>query len=198
MEIVIASRNLHKIREIREMFSSFTQIDFTSLINFPAYVLPEETGKTCKENAIFKAKHAAATLDKWVLADDSGLVVPSLVGNPGINSRQYACEDATDSENSKKLLTAMQEMKHLERTAYFECFMTLANAKVVVKTVSGVCEGFIASEARGRNGFGYDSVFIKNEYDKTFGEIDEAIKNRISHRRKAIEKLMPTIEKLTL
>lgn len=196
MEIVIASTNLHKIREFREMMKPFAAIDVLSLLNFPNYEpLPEEA-PSFKENAVNKAEHAARTLNKWVLADDSGLVVPALNGAPGVRSRRYAGDDATDAENRKKLLTAMASLDGHRRNAYYECCLVLASPDGMKKCVTGLCEGSILTEERGRNGFGYDSLFVKNEYDKSFAEIDESTKNRISHRHKAFEKLAPTMETL--
>lgn len=194
MEIVIASTNLHKIREFREMMKPFKGVDVLSLLNFPHYgPLPEEAS-TFKENAIQKAVHAAETLNKWVLADDSGLIVPALNGAPGVRSRRYAGEDATDTENRLKLLNAMNHLEDLQRNAYYECCLAIASPEGFTKCVTGLCEGTILTEERGRNGFGYDPLFVKNEYDKSFGEINESIKNRISHRHKAFEKLIPTLE----
>lgn len=195
MEIVIASSNLHKIREFREMLKPF-RLDVLSLLNFPNYAPQPEEGNTFQEIAASKAEHAAKTLNKWVLADDSGLIVPALQGQPGIKSRRYAGEDATDSENRKKLLEAMSHLKGQQREAYFECCLALASPSGLKKSVTGTCQGTILNEERGRNGFGYDSIFVKNEYDKSFGEIDEVTKNRISHRRKAIEKLSVLLESL--
>lgn len=196
MDIVIASNNLHKIREIREMLKGLKRIDFFSLLNFPDYIPPVENGKTFKENASLKALHASKVLKKWVIADDSGLVIPALNGAPGIRSKRYAGDDATDAENRLKLLTDMGHLENLQRSAYFECSLALAGPDGLKKSATGNCEGFIIKEERGRNGFGYDAIFVKNEYDKTFAEIDEATKNRISHRRKAIEKLLPTLERM--
>jgi XTP/dITP diphosphohydrolase len=164
------------------------------LLNFPQYIPPPETGKTFQENAIHKAVHAAKTLDKWVLADDSGLVVPALEGKPGIYSRRYAGDDATDAENRQKLLSEMKSMTHLERSAYFECALAFASPEGLQKCVGGICEGQILTIEKGRNGFGYDAIFAKNGYEKSFGEIDESTKNRISHRRKAFEKMKPILE----
>lgn len=196
MEIVIASRNLHKIREFREMFKAFKHIDVLTLLNFPDYQPSPEEGKTFQENAQQKALHAASSLKKLVLADDSGLVVPAIGGAPGIFSSRYAGEDATDSENRKKLLDTMHGLNGLHRCAYYECCLVLADANKVIKTSTASCEGIITIEERGRNGFGYDPLFMKTDYDKTFGEIEEATKIRISHRRKAFEKLLTTIETL--
>ena len=197
MEIVLASTNLHKLREFREMFKSFAHIDVLSLHNFPHYVPPEETGKTFQENALLKAQHAVKALNKCVLADDSGLVVPNLGGAPGINSKRYAGDDATDAENRQKLLKALEGKYEHERTAYFECSLVLAKPDGFIKAVTGSCEGVIIAEERGRNGFGYDPLFTKNEYDRTFSEMDEATKNRISHRRKAFEKLLVVLENMS-
>lgn len=198
MEIVIASHNVHKIREFRDMLKSLVDLDCLSLLNFPDYQSPAETGKTFKDNAVAKALHAATTLNKWVIADDSGLVVPALKGAPGVFSRRYSGDDATDLENRQKLLNALVGMEQHHRSAYFECCLALASPEGLKKCVTGLCEGYITTEERGRNGFGYDPIFVKNEYDKTFAEIDEATKNRISHRRKAVEKLLPTLERLNL
>lgn len=196
MEIVIASSNLHKIREFREMLKGFKFIDLLSLVNFPNYTAPPEDGKSFQENAIRKAEHATAALQKWVLADDSGLIVPALGGAPGVNSRRYAGEDATDEENRKKLLETMHHLQGQQRSAYFECCLTLSSPEGLKKCVTGTSEGLILTEGRGRNGFGYDSLFVKHEYDKTFAELDESTKNRISHRHKALGKLIPMLESL--
>lgn len=197
MELVIASNNLHKIREFREMLKILkNKIDLSSLCNFPEYVPPEEIGKSFEENARLKAEHAAKALNVWVLSDDSGLVVPALDGAPGIFSRRYSGEDATDSENRKKLLKELKNKNGLERAAYYECCLVLANPEGVVKVVTGICEGLIVESERGRNGFGYDPLFLKHEYSETFAELGESTKNRISHRKKAVEKMLPTLERL--
>lgn len=197
LEIVIATGNLNKLREFREMFKTFKNVDFLSLLNFPHYRLPEETGKTFLENAILKAEHAAKHLNKWVIADDSGLVVPALEGSPGIYSARYAGEGASDKENRTKLLHALKGKKDLERSAYFECALALAAPDgTIKKTVTGLSEGLLLEQERGTGGFGYDALFVKYDYDKSFAELDENVKNRISHRAKAIEKLRPALDAL--
>lgn len=196
MEIVIASTNLHKIREIREMCRQLKNIDFLSLRDFPHYVQIEETADTLEGNALLKAEDAAKHLNKWTLAEDSGLFVPILNGAPGVFSRRYSSEEATDAENRKKLLEALKGMEGLKRSAYFECCMVLASPEKVIKSVIGRCEGYIADKERGNNGFGYDSIFIKNDYSKTFAELEESKKNQISHRMKAFQKILPTLEGL--
>lgn len=194
MEIVIASANLHKIREFREMLKPLNGVEVLSLSHFPDYHPPEETGLTFLENAVLKAEHAANALGKLVLADDSGLVVPALNGQPGVYSRRYAGEKATDRENRKKLLEVMSSYEDLERSAYFECALALARPGQLIKSLSATIEGVILHEERGSNGFGYDSLFLKHDYDKTLAELDESVKNRISHRHKAFQRLLPSLE----
>lgn len=196
MEIVLATTNLHKILEFRDMFKPLVHIELLSLRQFNKYSPPEETGNIFRDNAICKAEHAARQLNRLVLADDSGLVVPALNGDPGVKSRRYAGPHASDLENRQKLLNAMQHLHDEQRTAYFECCLALANPQGLVKCVAGICEGTIISEAKGRNGFGYDSLFVKNDYEKTFAELDNSIKNRISHRCKAFERLSTYLETL--
>lgn len=198
MEIVIASTNLHKIREIREMSRHLKNVDFLSLRDFPHYTQIEETADTLSGNALLKAEDAARALNKWCLAEDSGLFVPILNGAPGVHSRRYASDQATDSENRLKLLLALEGMEGIKRSAYFECCMVLTSPEKTIKTVIGRCEGYIAEKERGNRGFGYDSLFIKNDYSKTFAELDEPTKNQISHRMKAFQKMLPTLQALPL
>ena len=195
MELVIASRNLHKIREFRSILKEYKNFDLLTLLDFPHYLPPEESGTTFEENAILKAEHAAKALQRYVIADDSGLVVPALNGAPGVFSRRYAGKNATDKENRQKLLHDMQHIDSLARQGYLECWIVLASAKGIEKCVKGISEGMITDKEKGRWGFGYDAVFIKHEYGKTFAELGE-VKHRISHRRKALDKLLPFLEAL--
>lgn len=196
MELVLATENLHKVRELREMLKGVKGIDVLSLTQFPDYTPPEETGTTFSENAELKALHAARHLNRIVLADDSGLVVPALEGDPGVYSRRYAGGSATDAENRRKLLT---ETKHLEgesRAAYFECALAIATPEGIKKSISAKVEGMILAEEKGKNGFGYDPLFQKYDSHLTFAELDETTKNRISHRHKALQKILPALEAL--
>lgn len=197
MKLVIASTNVHKIREYRSMLKQLPGLDLFSLLDYPEYTPPAEMGNSFEENAIAKAEHAAKAFGTWALADDSGLVVPALDGAPGIHSARYAGPIASDRENRRKLLQEMRNLTDPERQAYFECCIVLASPEGVTKSVRGCCEGFIMHEERGRYGFGYDPVFVKHEYRKTFAELDEEIKNRISHRRKAIDKILLYLEALS-
>jgi XTP/dITP diphosphohydrolase len=189
MQLVIASHNVHKIRELRCMLKIYNQLDILSLLDFPNYRSPAETKLSFEENAVLKAVHAAKTLNRFALADDSGLVVPALQGAPGVHSARYAGDHATESENRKKLLEEMRSILEPQRQGYFECWIAVAGPEGLKKSVRGICEGTILDEEKGNRGFGYDSLFIKYEYGKTFAEIEETLKNRISHRRKAFDKL---------
>lgn len=195
-QIVFASRNLHKMRELKGILKTVFKCDLIHLTDFPNYIPPEETGKTFEENAILKAVHAAKELKCIAIADDSGLVVPALQGAPGIFSARYAGSGATDAENRKKLLGAMKHLRDDERCAYFECVVALATPEGLKKCTRGTCEGRLLSQERGTSGFGYDPLFVKHDYSKTFAELDELTKNRISHRRKAIDKLLPHLESI--
>ena len=194
--LVIASHNMHKVREFRTMLKGFAALDVLSLADFPQYVSPEETGSSFEENASLKAMHAAAALKQWVLADDSGLVVPALGGAPGVYSARFAGNSATDLENRKKLLDVMQHLLDEDRAAYFECSLVLASQQGVVKITRGTCEGKILMQERGGSGFGYDPLFVKHEYSQSVAELEESVKNRISHRRKAFDKILTSLELL--
>ena len=196
MILVIATHNIHKIRECRAILKTNKGLDLLSLLDFPQYHLPEETGATFEENAILKAVHAAKHLNHWVIADDSGLVVPALKGIPGVYSARFAGEHATDAENRHKLLNAMRGIPEPERNAYYECAIAVAAPEGLKKCVKATCEGSIANEEKGNRGFGYDALFIKYEYGKTFAELEEDVKNRISHRRKALDKVLLLLESI--
>ncbi len=197
MNLIIATKNTHKFRELRALLKPLSRFDFYSLHDFPSYCPPEETGSSFEENAILKATHAAQDLHMLTLADDSGLVVPGLDGAPGIRSARFAGDKATEKENRKKLLRMMEGWEEERRSAYFECCIALASPQEgLKKCVKGTCEGVILAEERGRNGFGYDSLFLKHDYNQTFGELDEMIKNQVSHRAKAFEKLLFALEAL--
>lgn len=195
MQLLLATSNLHKILELKSMLKpQLKEVDILSLRDFPDYVAPPEDGFTFTENAEKKARHAAATLGIHALADDSGLVVPALDGEPGIRSRRYAGEDATDKENREKLIEKLKELSEEQRIGYFECVLAFASPDQIVKTARGLCEGRLLMEVRGRNGFGYDPLFIKHDYNKTMAELEADVKNRISHRRKALDRLIITLE----
>lgn len=196
MELVIATGNVHKTREIKSFLKKITALDLYTLRDFPQYTPPKEVQDSFEGNAILKATSAAQALNKWVIADDSGLVVPALNGDPGVYSARYAGSDATDKDNRKKLLAKMAHLKDLQRSAYFSCTIVIASPEKVEKTVTSTCEGVILEQDLGHNGFGYDSLFLKHDYSKTFAQLDESIKNQISHRGKALRAILFYLESL--
>lgn len=194
MDLLIASRNLHKIRECKAILKQIKGLDLFSLLDFPNYTPPEEVGTTFEANARLKAIHAAKALNMLSLSDDSGLVVPALNNEPGVRSARYAGELATDAENRFKLTRKISSLLEHERSARYECCMVLASPQEVLKVVEASCFGTILTEERGSQGFGYDPLFVKTEYNLTFAQLSEEMKNRLSHRRKALDKIMLTLE----
>lgn len=198
IEIVIATKNVHKFQEIKSILKSALKVemDIYSLRDFPEYTPPEEIGESFKSIAEAKAISASKALGKIAIADDSGLVVPALGNAPGIHSRRFAKEDATDKENREKLIHQLHPLAEEERSGYFECALAIATPEGALKSVTGYCEGMLITTPRGGNGFGYDPLFIKYDYSKTLSELDSETKNRISHRRKAIDKILPYLEQI--
>lgn len=198
MKLLIASHNVHKIREIRAILKEggrINDLDVLSLIDFPDFVPAEETGETFENNATLKAVKAAKELGIFTLADDSGLVVPHLNNQPGVRSARFAGENATDCENRRALLEKLDGVPEEKRGARYECVMVLTNPKgEVIKVASGNCEGHIIESERGNSGFGYDPIFMKSDYSKTFAELEETRKNLISHRGKALERIKNFLE----
>lgn len=197
MKIVIASSHGYKIRETKTYLKQLGEFDIFSLLDFPQYSPPLETGDTTKENALIKGLHAAQHLKSWVIADDTMLVVPALQGLPGKFSATFAGEDAGEKANRKKLLQLMEHLEHdIDRSAYFSCCVTFVSPEGQYFTAQGTCEGYILDQERGCSGFGYDPLFIKHEYKQTFAELSETLKNQVSHRAKALRNLAPYIQNI--
>ena len=192
VRLLLATRNAHKTREFADILGDeFEVSDLSKVANVPAI---KETGRTFEENAILKAVDASqlrSASGGLVVADDSGLEVDALNGAPGIYSARYAGENASDEANVDKLLRALsrQNVSASKRTARFRCVIALAGAGKLLGTFEGTVEGAIVDLARGRNGFGYDPIFVPNGFDRTFAELPAEIKNKISHRAKAIASL---------
>ncbi len=197
IQLVIASKNVHKIREIRSILQPFPFLDILSLNDFPDFIPCSEETNSFKDNAITKAVYAAKSLHCFSLGDDSGLIVPALNGEPGVLSARYAGSQATDADNRKKLLEKMSSLTDENRHAYYECHLALASPESLIKTVFATCEGSILPFEKGGGGFGYDPLFVKHEYNKSFAELEEFTKNRISHRRKALDKILSSLENLS-
>ncbi len=187
--LIVATHNAHKTAEIREMVGShFAEIvDLTGNDGVP---VPEEDGDTFEANSTIKAMSASPHFPgALILADDSGIEVDALGGAPGVISAIYAGPEADDSANRAKLLRELERAGAHEpelRTGRFRCVLTLVGDGVVRARFDGVCEGRILDEERGEGGFGYDSLFVPEGYDRSFGELDAGIKHRISHRARAI------------
>ncbi len=196
MHLLLATSNFHKIREYRAMLRRLQGVDIYTFRDFSGYYSPEETGNTFTENALIKARHAAKELGLITIADDSGLVIPALNNEPGVHSARYAGQGASDADNRKKLLEKIQWLPQELRNAYFACVIALVSPDGFEKVFTGTCEGYVIDQERGSYGFGYDSLFIKYDYSKTLAELEEDVKNKISHRRKALNKMLPTLENL--
>jgi XTP/dITP diphosphohydrolase len=246
MEIVIATKNKGKVKEIEEALKGI-DVRVLSLDDLGLDIEIEEDGKTYSENAVKKASEVAKKTGKIALADDSGLEIDALNGRPGINSSRFAGDDTDDRERNLKVLEVMKDVPQKKRGARFRCVIAIATPPLIpslippfttspsppskggekgeVKgglggfhTCEGVCEGEIAESIRGEKGFGYDPIFIplpprfplqcfaatgaqppyKGGEGKTFGELGAEIKNKISHRAKALEKAKEIIEHLSL
>jgi len=180
--LIVATRNAHKVEEIRAILSACEVLDLSSVSDPPEVA---ETGTTFLENATLKAVAISCLTDALVLSDDSGLEVDSLGGEPGVYSSRYAGEDGNDCLNNEKLLRELSGQN--ERTARFRCVMVLARSGEVLSHFSGAVEGRILQNARGEGGFGYDPLFAPEGYEMSFAELGEEIKNGMSHRSCALE-----------
>jgi XTP/dITP diphosphohydrolase len=183
---VFATNNKHKLEEVREILGS--HIIILSLNDINCKVNPEETGETFAENALIKCRAVAEFTTLPVLADDSGLSVFALNGQPGVKSARYAGENASDHDNVLKLL---MELKNVEdRRAQFRACICLFGLKTEPLYFEGVLNGQIINEPKGQEGFGYDPVFMPDGYEMTFAQLGSELKNSISHRRLALNKLL--------
>jgi XTP/dITP diphosphohydrolase len=188
MKIVFATRNEGKVREIREMLGR-TDIELVSLNQYSAVPEIVEDGQTYLENALKKAKIISGFTGQTVLADDSGLQVDILEGEPGLYSARYAGEGATDEKNNAKLLAKLKNIPEEKRTASFRCALVLYRPDGRFEAFEAGWNGRIVDEARGGNGFGYDPIFLDPQLNKTAAQLPPEIKNRISHRGQAFAKL---------
>lgn len=193
MRLIVASNNNHKIHEIKEILKPFN-IDVVSLKEAGLDIEVVEDGKTFEENAYKKAKTIYDITNEAVLADDSGLEVYALDNVPGVYSARFAGEECNYQKNNEKLLKLLENVDDNDRGARFVCTMILITKEgKVIKSV-GTIEGKIAREMKGNNGFGYDPLFIVPHLNKTFAELKEEEKNKISHRGRALENLKKELE----
>lgn len=194
--IVLASGNKHKVEEIRDILKglpfNILSKDEVNLRDLDV----EEDGDTLEENALKKAKEIAKYVEAIVIADDTGLFVDKLGGKPGVHSARYAGENANYKDNNSKLLKELDGIPLEERTARFETVIAIVMEDKSYRTVKGQCRGKIALSHKGEGGFGYDPLFIVDGYDKTFAELGNDIKNKISHRANALESLKIELQSL--
>lgn len=193
--LVIATGNPGKITEIQELLAGFP-VETKRLDDFGPIPQVLEDGETFDENAYKKASFTAKILGIPALADDSGLVVEALGGAPGVLSARYAGENATDEQRVAKLLNEMKGQTH--RNAAFECVLSIAVPSGPALTYEARCEGLIAQQPAGQNGFGYDPIFFYPPLNKTFGQMTIAEKSQVSHRGKALNELKQELDKVLI
>lgn len=198
LELLVASKNIGKIKEFKQLLADLPII-LHSANEFESIPEPEETGETFADNAILKAQYYASKTGFIALADDSGLAVDALNGAPGIFSARYAGVDATNAERIDKLLNELGETPIEKRSARFVCAMAIATPTgKILNLVEGICEGTISFQSVGTNGFGYDPIFIPNGFSESFGQLSDEIKHKISHRGRAIEKIIEFLHDFAL
>lgn len=183
MKLVIATRNAHKLEEIRAIFD-FKNLEVLSAFDFPEIPDVVEDGATLEANAAKKAIEVAIATGCWAMSDDSGLEVHALGGAPGVISARYAGEHCSYVDNNRKLVREMDGKTM--RSARFRTIIALSDPTGHVRMVEGSCQGTIVHKPRGTHGFGYDPLFAPEGHEKTFAEMDSAEKNRISHRARAL------------
>lgn len=195
MKLILATRNADKVREITRILEDLP-VEILSLEKLPGAPEAIEDGRTFEENAVKKARSASEYSGETSLAEDSGLMVDHLGGAPGILSARFAGEDASYKLNNDKLLSLLKGINLEDRTAAFVCVAAVYTPDGSVRLFRGACRGFISEEPSGASGFGYDPVFFVPEYGKTFAELGEEVKNRISHRARALAKVKEYLREL--
>lgn len=191
---MIATSNSHKLREITDILAGLP-FQFLSLQNFPDIAAVDETGKTFRENALLKARTVFQHTSLLTLADDSGLEVDALGGAPGIYSARFSGKERDYKANNRKLLQELKNVSDEQRGAQFRCVVSIVGPKVLEFT-EGIVRGHITRELRGDGGFGYDPLFIPDGFTKTYAELGEELKNRISHRAIAFQNARVILQKL--
>ena len=193
--LVVATANSGKVREIAQLLADLP-LEILSLSDFPAASPPEETGATFVENAVAKAVHAAKVTGEMALADDSGIEVDALGGEPGVRSSRFGGPGMTDAGRNGLLLQKLRHIPDQKLTARFRCAAALAWPSGEVRTFEGVCEGRITRGPRGTHGFGYDPIFYLPQYGKTMAELPPEEKNLISHRGRAMSQVKAALREL--
>ncbi len=195
-DLVLGTNNAKKLIELQMMLPT-DLARLSTLAEIAGAIDVVEDGETFAANAAKKATEQAQHLGRWVLAEDSGLSVDALQGQPGVYSARYAGEHGDDAANNIKLLEEMRGLPPERRDAQFNCHLCLSDPEGNVRlTASGICRGRIATSLSGSAGFGYDPLFIIREYHRTFGELDLSVKRAISHRSRALRAFIPSLASL--
>ena len=193
-ELVIATKNKKKLHELRRYLKG-VRANVVSLVEFRDTPRIIENGDTFKKNAVKKAVVISRFVSGLALADDSGLAVNALGGRPGVRSSRFAGPGKSDKENNRKLLKLLEDIPSARRGAKFVCAVAIADNGRIVKIIESSCSGRIAFNAKGDYGFGYDPLFLIPKYGKTFGELGLKIKDRMSHRSKALKEARKFLRK---
>ena len=193
LEVVIATRNRHKFRELKALLA-VPGIRWHSLLEFPRVPAVKEPGQTYDANAITKARAVARATNLPSLADDSGLEVDALGGKPGVQSARFAGRHGDDDANNRKLLRLLDGVR--QRSARYRCSLALASPSRLLALTRGTWRGRIAPRPRGRRGFGYDPVFFVPRFGLTVGELPSSVKRRFSHRARAARRMRAALGRL--
>lgn len=194
--LVVGSRNQKKVGEIAALLAPYG-ISVVSVAEFADVPEVEEDGSTFAENAAKKASETATHLQQWVLAEDSGIRIDALKGEPGVYSARYSGPGATDESNNAKMISELDGIPPQRRGAGYTCHVAISDPAGQIRlTQEATCRGRIIEEPRGPNGFGYDPYFLLPEYHQTFGELSPLVKQQLSHRARAFQRLIPKLVKL--
>jgi XTP/dITP diphosphohydrolase len=187
-ELVVASRNKGKVKEIKELLANLP-FKVTSLLDYPHIPPIIEDGKTYRANAFKKAREVALATGRMTMSDDSGIEVKALGYAPGIYSSRFAGEGASEAARNKKLFALLKGVPASQRQARYRCVIALSDAQGrALGFVQGTCSGYVTFRNKGKNGFGFDPLFWIKRYHKTFGELPSSLKAKISHRARALKK----------
>ena len=194
-ELIVASRNKGKVREIKELLADLP-LKVTSLLDYPHIPDIVEDGTTYQANALKKAVAVASATGKMTMADDSGIEVKALGNAPGIYSARFAGEGKSEKAKNRKLFKMLKNVPMFKRQARYRCVIAFVDGNgKKIGVVQGTCGGYITTAERGSNGFGFDPLFLLKRYNKTFGELPSSLKAKISHRARALKKFKVLIGK---
>jgi len=194
MDLIVATKNKKKFAEIRAILKDL-KLNLISLADIPRPPRIIENGKTFQANAIKKARKLAHFTGKLSMGEDSGLCIDALGGAPGVYSSRFSGKNKSDAKNNRKVLKLLNGLPLSKRKAYYVCAVALADKHGLVEVVEGKCNGIIGFELKGDSGFGYDPLFIIPKYKKTFAQLGEKIKHKMSHRYHALESARKIIKK---